>query len=953
MVGPGDRAAVVDTREPAPLAEAAPHTPPRTGVSTTYRPAMATDAPRAGTDWHRLDIGATLEALESSRDGLTSDAAARRLADYGRNELEDRGRRTPLQIFLSQFRDLFTTILIVAAVVSAFLGDWIEAAAILAIIILNAAMGFAQEKKAEEAMAALKRMAIPEATLLRAGEPVVVSSTDIVPGDVLVLETGNIVPADGRLIEAVNLEIDEAALTGESVPVGKSAGTVYHRPTAVADRQNSVYRGTTVTRGRGLVAVTDTGMRTELGRIAEMLQAVEEERTPLQKRLDDLAKVLAVVALAIVVLLFVIGVARGESVEGMLLTSVSLAVAAIPEAMPAVVTIALSLGAQRMLRRRALIRRLPAVETLGSVSVICSDKTGTLTQNRMTVTVLDLANERVALTGETSGPFTITEQGADEIALGLEAALATGALCNDATLTASEKGNRSVGDPTEAALILAAAELGIAKPALDELFPRIDEVPFDSTRKRMTTIHEISNELPGWVDGIGAVFAPGTVGASFMKGAVEHVLECCTGALVSGRVEPLTETWRRHAIERAESMAAEGTRVLATAARGWDSVPSGEAAEAGLVLIGLFGLMDPPRPEAAEAVAKAKAAGISTVMITGDHPLTARHIATELGIEGDDFVTGADLDRLSDDELLAAIETASVFARVSPEHKLRLIGAYRTDGTSTAMTGDGVNDAPALKKADIGVAMGITGTDVSKEAADMVLLDDNFATIVAAVEEGRVIYDNIRKFIKYLLTCNASELAVMIIAPLAGLPIPLLPLQILWMNLVTDGLPALALGIEPAEEDVMDRPPRVAGEAIFGGGVVPFIGIFGSLLAAVSLLIGWYGWSTDDPAAQTMLFTTLIFGQLVLALEIRTDRRSLLSVGLLSNRAMLVAVAIGVVAHVVLVYVPFFQGIFDTVALGLVDLAYSLAAAGTVLAAAEAWKWRARRTVREAGDVAR
>ncbi|MEN8234718.1 MAG: cation-translocating P-type ATPase [Actinomycetota bacterium] len=904
---------------------------------------MTTEAATTGTDWYRLDVDGTLEQLDATRDGLADAEAARRLATHGPNELEDRGGRTPLQIFLSQFRDLFTLILIAAAGVSIFLGDWIEAVAILAIIILNAVMGFVQEKKAEEAMAALKRMSVPEVTVIRSGDPVVISSADIVPGDILALETGNIVPADGRLVDAVNLEIEEAALTGESVPVGKDSDTVYGRTVPVADRLNVVYRGTTVTRGRGVVAVTDTGMRTELGRIAEMLQAVVEERTPLQKRLDHLAKVLAVVALAIVALLFVIGIAKGESVEVMLLTAVSLAVAAIPEAMPAVVTIALSLGAQRMLRRKALIRRLPAVETLGSVSVICSDKTGTLTQNRMAVTVLDLADDHVVLAGEASGPFTITEQGADEIAQGLEAALATGALCNDATLTATEQGNRSVGDPTETALVLAAVELGIAKPDLEVLFPRVDEVPFDSTRKRMTTIHSVPDDLPGWVDGIATVFEPGTVAASFMKGAVERVLECSTAVLVAGSVAPMTEEWDRRIIEQAESLAAEGTRVLAAAARGWQATPSGDAAEEGLVLIGLFGLIDPPRPEVAEAVATAKAAGISTVMITGDHPLTARHIATEIGIDGEDFLTGADLDRLSETELLAAIEDTSVFARVSPEHKLRLIGAYREGGTPTAMTGDGVNDAPALKLADIGVAMGITGTDVSKEAADMVLLDDNFATIVAAVEEGRVIYDNIRKFIKYLLTCNASELAVMIIGPFLGLPIPLLPLQILWMNLVTDGLPALALGIEPAEEDVMNRPPRVASETIFGGGVVHYIGGFGSLLAAVSLLVGWWAWNVDDPGAQTMLFTTLIFGQLALALEVRSERRSLFSIGLLSNRAMLIAVAIGVTAHFALVYVPFLQGIFDTVALGPRDLLISLAAAAAILAAAEGWKWNARR----------
>ncbi|MEA2024947.1 MAG: cation-translocating P-type ATPase [Actinomycetota bacterium] len=908
---------------------------------------MSTNTTATKTDWYQISSDAALERLGSSSEGLSDTEAEERLATFGTNELEDRGGRSSLQIFLSQFRDLFTAILIVAAVVSAFLKDWVEAVAILAIIVLNAAMGYVQEKKAEEAMAALKRMAVPEVTLVRSGDTVVASARDIVPGDVLILETGNIVPADGRLIEAVNLEIEEAPLTGESVPVGKEADEIYHKELAVADRRNLVYRGTTVTRGRGVVAVTDTGMQTELGRIAEMLQSVVEERTPLQRRLDHLAKVLAIVALAIVGLLFVIGIMRGESIEIMLLTSVSLAVAAIPEAMPAVVTIALSLGAQRMLRRKALIRRLPAVETLGSVSVICTDKTGTLTENRMTVTVLDLANEEVALTGEASGPLALTETGADEIAQGLEASLAAGALCNDATLTASEDGNRSVGDPTETALVLAAAELQIPKPDLEKLFPRIDEVPFDSARKRMTTIHSVPEDLPEWVDGIATTFPDGSIAASFTKGAVERVIERSASVLVAGKIEPMTEEWERRISERTETLAATGTRVLAAAARGWDEVPSGDQAEQDLVFIGLFGLQDPPRAEVSEAVAAAKAAGISTVMITGDHPLTARHIATEVGIEGgDSFLIGSDLDQMADDQLADAVQHTSVFARVSPEHKLRLISAYREDGEPTAMTGDGVNDAPALKRADIGVAMGITGTDVSKEAADMVLLDDNFATIVSAVEEGRVIYDNIRKFIKYLLTCNASELAVMIIGPFLGMPIPLFPLQILWMNLVTDGLPALALGVEPAEDDVMNRSPRSASETIFGGGVVQYIGAFGSLMAALSLLVGWLAWNVDDPAWRTMLFTTLIFGQLALALEVRAEKTSLFSLGLFTNRAMLVAVGIGVAAHFALIYVPFLQNIFGTVPLGPKDLLISLAAALVILVAAEAWKWKQRNVVR-------
>jgi Ca2+-transporting ATPase len=913
-------------------------------VGCAYRHRVNTETTTPDAVWYQLSADSTLERLDSTRDGLSEADVEERLATFGTNELEDRGGRSSLQILVSQFRDLFTVILIVAAVISAFLEDWIEAVVILAIIVLNAVMGYVQEKKAEEAMAALKRMAVPEVTLVRSGETIVTSSQDIVPGDILILETGNIIPADGRLIEAINLEVEEAPLTGESVPVGKDADKVYHKTLPVADRRNLVFRGTTVTRGRGVVAVTGTGMQTELGRIAEMLQAVQEERTPLQRRLDHLAKVLAIVALAIVALLFVIGVMRGESVELMLLTSVSLAVAAIPEAMPAVVTIALSLGAQRMLQKKALIRRLPAVETLGSVSVICTDKTGTLTENRMTVTVLDLANEEVALIGESSGPLTITDSGADEIAQGLEASLAAGALCNDATLTASEEGNRSVGDPTETALVLAAAELQIPKPGLEKLFPRVDEVPFDSTRKRMTTIHSVPDSLPEWVDGIATVFDPDTTAASFTKGAVERVTERSSSVLVAGQVEPMTEEWERRITERTETLAATGTRVLAVAARGWDTVPSGDQAEEDLVFIGLFGLMDPPRPEVADAIATAKSAGISTVMITGDHPLTARHIATQVGIEGGDgYLIGADLDRMDDSQLAEAVQHTSVFARVSPEHKLRLISAYREDGEPTAMTGDGVNDAPALKRADIGVAMGITGTDVSKEAADMVLLDDNFATIVSAVEQGRVIYDNIRKFIKYLLTCNASELAVMIIGPFLGMPIPLLPLQILWMNLVTDGLPALALGVEPPEDDVMDRSPRSADETIFGGGVVQYIGAFGSLMAALSLLVGWLAWNVDDPAWRTMLFTTLIFSQLALALEVRTEKQSLFSVGLFTNRAMLIAVGIGVAAHFALIYVPVLQNIFGTVALGSKDLLISLAAALVILVVVEAWKWIERK----------
>ena len=900
------------------------------------------------TDWYQLSAEDVGEQLESGPEGLTTEEAQQRLQVVGLNELEDRGGRSKWEIFVSQFRDLLTIILLVAAGISAFLGDWVEMVAILTIVVLNALMGYFMESRAEQALTALKQMAVPEVTVIRSGEAALAAATTVVPGDVLLIETGNMVPADGRLIESVNLEIDEAALTGESAPVTKDAALVYTDPRTIGDRYNVAYMGTTVAKGRGMLIVTTTGMATELGKIADLIQAIEEERTPLQQLLDQLARVLAVAALVIVAAVFAIGLWRGEDFEVMLLTSVSLAVAAIPEAMPAVVTIALSLGAQRMLERDALIRTLPAVETLGSVQVIASDKTGTLTENKMTVTVLDVANHRLELTGTTHGPFEIDASSNEEIKPSLQASLAAGALANDATLTHTDGELTALGDPTETALVVAAAEFGMEKPDLERALPRVDEVPFDSTRKRMTTVHRIE-EIPDSLSALAAVRDDEVGYATFTKGAVEEVLQRSNEVLVEGHIEPMTDEWRARILQAAEDLAGTGTRVLATAGRGSTDQPPTDAAEQDLVFTGMFGLMDPARPEVAEAVATAKAAGIRPVMITGDHPLTARHIAQQVGISDDDtFVIGAEIDTMSDEELRDAAHSTSVFARVSPEHKLRLISAYRADGASVAMTGDGVNDAPALKQADIGVAMGITGTDVAKQASDMVLLDDNFATIVSAVEEGRVIYDNIRKFVKYLLTCNASELAVIIIGPFLGLPIPLLPLQILWMNLVTDGLPALALGVEPAEEDVMDRPPRAAEETVFGGGVIQYIAFFGALMAILSLIVGVWAWNFYDQAVdspwQTILFTTLIFSQLALALEVRAEKQSLFSVGLLSNKPMLVAVALGIVAHLALVYVPFFQTIFKTQPLGARDLAIAVGASLWIIVVAEIWKWFKRRS---------
>ena len=904
---------------------------------------------RTDRDWYSLDSQEAFDRLDSNAAGLSTDEAKRRLERFGPNRLEERGGRPKWRILLDQFTGFLILVLIAAALISLALGDVLDTIVILAIVILNGVFGYFQEYKAEEAMAALKQMAVPLVRLKRDEQVVELSAEEIVPGDVMILETGNVIAADGRLLTAANLRVDESPLTGESEPVEKDADAVYQSERALGDRHNMLFMGTTVTMGRADVLVTETGMDTELGHIASMIQAVTDEQTPLQKRLDHLGKVLAGFAFVLVAVMFVFGMIRGESFETMLLTSVSLAVAAIPEAMPAVVTIALSLGAQRMLKRNALIRRLPAVETLGSVGIICSDKTGTLTENRMTVVVLDVADDVVQLDPVDHGPFTMDEPLPPTIAL----ALLTGALDNDAVLVSDDEGIRSVGDPTEGALVVSAARFGLEKPDLERAMPRVAEAPFDSARKRMTTV----NRMPSAVDevpiGLRDLWEaqpdrplPSYVG--FTKGAVDRLLEISTAVWIDGRVVPIDEAFEERILASEAALANRGMRVLGAAIRPWEQVPekpTDRDLENDLVFVGMFGLIDPPRAEVTRAVEKCRDAGITAVMITGDHPLTARHIAQQIGITDNDlFLIGSDLNALNEDQLVEATEQVSVFARVSPEHKLELISAYQDRGELVAMTGDGVNDAPALKKADIGVAMGITGTDVSKQAADIVLLDDNFATIVAAVEEGRVIYDNIRKFIKYLLTCNTSEIAVMIIGPFLGMPLPLLPLQILWMNLVTDGMPALALGVESAEEDVMARPPRSATETIFGGGVVGYIAGFGALLATLSLAVGFSLWKdSPDGPWQTVLFSTLIFAQLALALEVRSEKRSLFSIGLFSNRPMVAAVSIGIALQLALIYVPFLQRIFDTESLSAPDLALAFAAALIVIAAVEVQKAITRR----------
>jgi Ca2+-transporting ATPase len=917
---------------------------------------------RLETDWYKLPAAEVLRQLDcDSGQGLSGAEVRRRLARFGLNKLVEKAGRSRMEIIREQLSGVLTILLFIAVVISIVLGDWLEAAVILIIVVINAILGYTQEYKAEQSMAALKRMSVPRVRVRRNSQVEEISAFELVPGDVVILETGNVVPADGRVIQSVNLRVEEAALTGESEPAEKDQGLVFETDRPLGDRRNMVYSGTLVNYGRGEFVITGTGMQTELGHIASMIQGVEQEQTPLQQRLDRMGKVLAWAALALVAVIVVLGLLRGEPWQELLLTAVSLAVAAVPEALTAAVTIALSLGAQRMLKRRALIRKLQAVETLGSVTVICSDKTGTLTLNRMTVTALDIADHafdlvQVADKGKfelmpVDNPPTPGTQPT------LDLLLVAGALCNDAVLKPDQKRPgqyHTVGDPTEGALVMAAAVAGIRKDDLDRAFPRIAEAPFDSVRKRMTTLHRTprsKEEVPASLRPVWErINAPVPPYVAFTKGAVDGMLAITSHVWVNGRAERLTESWRSRVITAHDRMAAKGMRVLGVGLRPWDRLPEGPAElslEWDLILVGLFGMIDPPRPEVRDAVLQCCSAGIRPVMITGDHPLTARHIAQQVGIAGNDrFLTGHELQRMAVAELESAAKDVSVFARVSPEHKLKLIDVYQRQQNIVAMTGDGVNDAPALKKADIGVAMGITGTDVAKGAADMVLLDDNFATIVAAVEEGRIIYDNIRRFIKYLLTCNASEIAVMLIGPLLGMPLPLLPLQILWMNLVTDGLPALALGVEPAEKNVMQRPPYSATESIFGRGMVQFILGIGIVMSVISIGAAWELWHLGDPAWQTVLFTTLVFTQLAVALEARSEAESLFRIGMFKNPSMVLAVVLTIVLQLAVVYVPAAQLIFDTVAMPLGDLAISVGSAVLVLIIVEVWKAIKRRGVR-------
>ena len=912
------------------------------------------------TEWHQQTPEQVLEQLQTNLNtGLSATEAAQRAEKYGPNELIERGSKSPWAILWEQLTGIMVLILIFSAAVSLILGEYTDALVILIIVVLNAVLGFTQEYRAEQAMAALKRMAVPHVRARRDGHLMDLTARDLVPGDVFLLEAGNSVPADARLVESINLRVQEAVLTGESEAVEKDTAPLQGANLALGDRVNSVYMGTVVTYGRGTAVVTDTGMKTQLGKIADLLQTVGSEKTPLQRRLEQLGRGLAVAALIIVALVFVLGILRGEDPRVMFQTAISMAVAAVPEGLPAVVTIALALGAQRMLQRRALIRKLPAVETLGSVTVICSDKTGTLTENRMTVTVLDVAGNTLNLK-QSLRSFSPTVRGDEPVeplmreTPAVVLTLAGGALCNDAVLesVAGETGTfSSIGDPTEGALVIAGARAGLWKNELDAAFPRVAELPFDSDRKRMTTVHRpiperVPEVLNPFQDDRPDFFSPDHY-LVITKGAVDSLLDVTDWVWATGDAVRLDDAWRERIQKANNELAQNGMRVLGVAFRQRDSAVTNDTSdpvESKLIFLGMFGMIDPARPEVQSAVATALSAGVRPVMITGDHPLTASYIANELGISDQSrVVTGRDLDSMSVDQLENLVEEVPVYARVSPEHKLKIVQALQNRGHIVAMTGDGVNDAPALKKADIGVAMGITGTDVTKEASDMILLDDNFATIVAAVEEGRRIYDNIRKFVKYTMTSNAGEIWVMLLAPFAGMPLPLTPLQILWVNLVTDGLPGLALTIEPAESNTMRRPPFSPKENIFGRGMARDILWIGLLMGIVSLGIGWLYWRQDPNASpavwQTMVFTTLTISQMGNALATRSNRDTIFQIGLLSNRAMIGSILLTFVLQLAVIYLPFLNEAFSTTPLSPQELLISFGASTIVFFAVEFVKW--------------
>lgn len=892
--------------------------------------------------WHALTPETLSRELQTDvARGLSAEEAVTRLTSHGPNELPEAPPPSPLQILLAQFSGLIVWILIGAAFISGLLQEWVDAAAILAIVVLNALLGFVQEYRAERSLAALKKLSVATARVIREGGLHSIPAREVVPGDLIQVEAGDRIPADSRVVYAAGLQTQEASLTGESTPVEKSRDPIPDTEVPVGDRRNMLFMGTIAVSGRGRAVVTATGSDTELGRIAALLRVeaeAEQEETPLQRRLDTLGQRLVWLSLGIVALVFLLGALRGVPLGTMFLTAVSLAVAAIPEGLPAVVTITLALGVTRMAQRHALIRRLPAVETLGATTVICSDKTGTLTKNEMTVTTLYQGGDVFTVSGEGYAPIGEIRRGGLVATLpdnrGLESVLRAGVLCNGAELEPRAGGWTILGDPTEGALLVVAAKAGLVKGDLEQAHPWLGEVPFDPERKKMTVVRQTP---------AGPV--------AFVKGAPDVLLRDCQAWLTrEGRTAPLTDGIRQDLLAMNQRLAAQALRVLGVAMRPLDRVPDAYVAtalESDLAFLGLVGMKDPVRPEVKVAVEACRTAGIRTVMITGDHKETAMAIGNELGlIERDQqALAGTELNQLSEHELRERVDRIAVFARVSAEHKLRVVRAWKQRGAVVAMTGDGVNDAPALKAADIGVAMGLTGTDVTKEASDMVVTDDNFASIAAAVEEGRAIYDNIRKAVHYLLSCNVGEIGLMLLATLFALPLPLLPVQILWINLVTDGFPALALAVDPKAPDLMRRPPRDPNEPFLTRRRFLLLLSQGAVLAVLTMLMFvycLYGMDLDLDRARTLTFTIMVLCQLVHAFNCRSDEQSLFALGLWTNKPLVWAAGASALLQAAIVMSPPGRALFKVAPFDPAHWTLALTAALVPLAAMELWKRHAK-----------
>jgi Ca2+-transporting ATPase len=882
--------------------------------------------------WFARSKQAALDALQVSPSaGLSQAEAASRLRQYGENKLEGKPKKTLIALFLAQLKDMLIYVLIGAAVVTLLIGEYVDAVIILLVVILNAVIGVVQEYKAEKAIEALQRMTTPHALVRRNGQVAEIRSEEIVPGDIVLLDAGRYVPADLRLIDSANLQIDESALTGESVPAGKDADAVFADPsTPLGDRANMAFMSTLVTYGRGEGVAVATGMNTEIGKIARTLDEDEPGLTPLQQRLAQLGKTLGWIAIGICALIFLIALIQRRDLFEMFLTAISLAVAAIPEGLPAIVAIVLALGVTRMSRNHAIVKKLPAVETLGSVTVICSDKTGTLTQNKMTVVKF----HTVGRTGDV--PADGTEVRAEGDARRLVEALV---LCADATYDPTSGGG--TGDPTEIALVAWGYRAGMPKPKLNAACPRVGEKPFDSARKLMSTLNRTAHGY-----------------RVHTKGALDRLLPICDSALVNGETVPLTAAMKDELMRTAEAMADEALRILGAACKGAERPLGPEEMESGLTFIGLVGMIDPPRLEVKDAIAEAKRAGITPVMITGDHRNTATAISRELGIADspDQSITGAEIDALSEEDFARRVRELRVFARVSPEHKVKIVRAFQAHGHIVSMTGDGVNDAPSLKFSDIGVAMGVTGTDVAKGASDMILTDDNFTTIVKAIREGRAIYQNIKKSVLFLLSCNLGEVAVILVAVLFFWPLPLLPTQILWINLITDTLPAIALGVDPGEKDVMKRKPRDPQESFFAHGAGFRAVLGGLLIGAITLLAFWlglreFGYGLRSAAipdevmagARTMAFVVLAASQLFYSLAMRDARRSIFRIGVFTNRKLVGAIALGLLLQVAVISVPVLADAFNLRFLTWNDWLAVIVLSLFPLAANEAVKYALRR----------